>query len=771
MANWKWLPGSLLISGLLGLAGAGGASAAVLTVGSDTVCTHGTVQGAIDALPAGGAHEVRIKTGSYAAQAIKVNGRVLTLRGGYADCGAATATGSSTLSGQGGARDSVITISGSGNDIKLERLLITRGDETASAHGGGIDFSGAGKLATQDVGITDNYAGYGGGINFNGSSGPSELIIGEDTTLMFNTAQYSGGGIRIEGDAVLQMTADRTWVSGNQALGINPATSAAEGGYGGGVQVVNRATARIASPGLVAAAVIADNHARHGGGVAVIGEDRHTMLYLYSIDPHRPVRIVGNTASGTGGGIYLRSSDATLENGLARGWLCGWDFGINENVAQNGSAVYAEPWRGVVFATGAVVGLNVADGPCGARPDGAVSCATGQGCNSISGNRAETSGGTSTDGAVLLLQDETIFEGNRLMLRGNRGGNVFRSFPRSGDANALYNVLFADNQTSGSLVRNSGPGTLKIENSTFAGNAIGGSHVFESAAAFVLHRSIVWQPGKPVLSQGGGSLSVGDLLVHDAATLGGITPAVVSGDPLFLDAARGDYRPHAASPAVDFSSSGGGLDLAGHARGFDLPLVPNRFGSGDLGAYERVDVAPLVRNGDFDGDLRFWSGGAAISYDGSQNPSGPVGSGVLKISGPVASGGRISSTQCVRIPGPGTYQLDALGRTAGTIVVGVDRALVGWSLLRTDPAGNCSGAVLRFGEHFAGSGNAWSAMAPAVIEVAEAEWTLSTSLAIHLVAQDGASPVGGSPTANAYFDGIRLVPLGDDLIFADGFGG
>jgi hypothetical protein len=332
-------------------------------------------------------------------------------------------------------------------------------------------------------------------------------------------------------------------------------------------------------------------------------------------------------------------------------------------------------------------------------------------------------------------------------------------------------MLFADNQTLGSLVRNSGPGTLKIENSTFAANSIGGSQVFDSAAAFVLHRSIVWQPGKPVLSQSGGSLDVGDLLVHDAATIGGIKPTVITGDPLFLDPAKGDYRPHAASPAVDFSSSGGGLDLAGHTRGFDLPLVPNRFGSGDLGAYERLDVAPLVRNGDFDGDLRFWSAGGAISYDGGQNPSGPSGSGVLRISGPVASGGRISSMQCVRIPGPGSYQLDALGRTAGAVVVGVDRALVGWSLLRADPAGDCSGPVLRFGEHFAGWGNAWSAMEPAVIEVAEAEWTRSTSLAIHLIAQDGAAPGGGGSTANAYFDGIRLAPFVDDVIFADGFDG
>ena len=770
MTLQDWLPRIFVAWVLAAGFGVGEAAAAIFTVGNDTNCTHGTVQGAINALPAGGAHEIRIKVASYSAQAIKISGRVLTLRGGYANCGAATATGSSTLSGQGGTSDSVITITGSGNDIKLERLIITRGDETASSHGGGIDFSGAGKITTANVAITNNYAGYGGGINFNGSSGPSELILGEDTSIMFNTAQYSGGGIRIEGDAELRMTADRTWVSGNEALGFDLVNNVPKYGYGGGIQVVNGATAKIASPGLGAAAVISNNNARYGGGVAVVGEDRHTSLYLYSIDAHRPVRIVGNAASSTGGGVYLKSSEASLDNGFAKGWLCAWDFGIDENVAQDGTGVYVEPWRGHLFTSGGNVALNPASTFCGGRPDGAVSCAMGQGCNSISGNRAETRGGTPTDGATILLQDETRFEGNRITLRGNKGGNVFRSFPRSGDANELYNALFSGNQTTGSLVRNSGPGTLKIENSTFAGNTIG-SQVFLSSASFVLHRSIVWQPGTPILSQSGGSLSVGDLLVHDASTIGGVTPTVRVGDPLFLDPAKGDYRPHAASRAVDFSSSGGGLDLAGNPRGFDLPLVPNTYGSGDLGAYERVDMAPLVRNGEFNGDLRFWSGGGSISYDGSQSQAGPSGSGVLKISGPVAVGGRISSTQCVRLPGPATYLLDAWGKTAGPVTVSTDVAIVGWSLISSDPTGTCNGVVTRFGESLAGRGNAWTRMEPAQIDVSAAEWTGLTSLAVHLIAEDrGVTSI--DPAAVGYFDGVRLqaVPLGDgDRIFADGF--
>ena len=56
---------------------------------------------------------------------------------------------------------------------------------------------------------------------------------------------------------------------------------------------------------------------------------------------------------------------------------------------------------------------------------------------------------------------------------------------------------------------------------------------------------------------------------------------------------------------MDFSSSSGGTDSLGNPRGTDLALVPNVYGSGDLGAYERVDIDLLVRNGDFNGDLRY----------------------------------------------------------------------------------------------------------------------------------------------------------------------
>ena len=222
---------------------------------------------------------------------------------------------------------------------------------------------------------------------------------------------------------------------------------------------------------------------------------------------------------------------------------------------------------------------------------------------------------------------------------------------------------------------------------------------------------------------------------------------------------------------MDFSSSGGGLDLLGNPRGTDLALVPNVHGSGDLGAYERIDIDPLVRNGDFNGDLRYWTGGSGISYDASHNPSGPAaGSGVLKITREVSSGGRVISTQCVPLPGPATYHLSGWARTAGT-GVGADRALIGWSLVPDDTTGTCNGSIARSGEQFVAQGNTWRQASPVAISVSAAEWTGRSSLAIHLIAQDSGIATTGTPTAVGYFDGIRLsvAGAGGDAIFADGF--
>lgn len=767
MERKRWLLGGLMT--WFGLVIGHDAGAVILTVGNEAACTHGTVQGAINALPTGGVHEIRIKTNTYTAQAIKIQSRVLTLRGGYASCTQTSPSGSSTLSGNGGDYDSVITITGDNNDIKLENLLITGGDETPNSHGGGVDFKGSGKLSTRNVTISNNYAGYGGGISFIAEGDThSELNLLEDTQILWNTAQFSGGGIRLEGYMTMRAASDRIWISGNQALGRNPVNNAEQYGYGGGLLILDRAHAHISSPGFLAAAAITNNSARYGGGVAVMGAGegslRGTTLYLYGTDAARPARIEYNQATQTGGGVYVETSDTLAQ-------LCAWEFGINHNTAQNGSAVYLD-------VDHSFAGFNSQNPssiePCyGSQPPGIVACTPGvNGCNTIAGNRNEDENGTPTDGATILVQDYGWMNVNRVIFRDNIAGNIVRAFTEYSDSLTIYNSLFTGNQTIGALLRNSGPERFRFENSTIVGNTIG-SQVFLSTGDITIGRSIIWQPGVTVLSQSGGSRSVSNVMAHEVASIGAAIYTVWRvANPYFLDPDRGDYRPHAGSLAVDFASTGGGVDLMGNPRATDLAEVLNVYGSADLGAYERMTIDPLVRNGDFDGDLRYWGGNASVTYDNSVNQSGPAGaSGVMKISGAVAQGGRITATHCIPLPGPGTYYLSAWGRGAG-IGVGADRAVVGWRLIPVDVFDrNCTGDATKTGEVVASFSNNWNQMSPIAIELSEGEADGWSSLQILLSAVDsGIAPGPSGANATAYFDGVRLVfgPAGDAL-FSDGF--
>jgi hypothetical protein len=69
-------------------------------------------------------------------------------------------------------------------------------------------------------------------------------------------------------------------------------------------------------------------------------------------------------------------------------------------------------------------------------------------------------------------------------------------------------------------------------------------------------------------------------------------PSIVAGVPSFVDAANGDYHlAPIAQVALDFGNTGAvDYDLDGGYPVVDLPSITNRFGPGDLGAYERQNL-------------------------------------------------------------------------------------------------------------------------------------------------------------------------------------
>ena len=752
------------------------AYAIVRTVGPGGDCSHTTVASALGSIPAGGFHEVRIAVSLVDNQAVQITSRGVTLRGGYASCSATTSTSSSTLSGQGGGQDSVLTVLGPTNDVILENINLIRGDEVYDGYGGGIDFRGAGVITLRNVGISQNYAGYGGGISVSAQGGSAELRIEAGTVIQLNTAQFSGGGVRIEGNTYLSMLGDNSTIVLNEALGFNPISNLPQYGYGGGIQVLAPAMADIGSPGIGNGVIVA-NKARYGGGVAINATeiDADAIVNLYTTDPSRPTRVFGNRATSTGGGIY---ADALFDiNDLSSSDFCAKDARIDGNIAPEGSAIYLDTASDIFgISIGADAGLNHSIsvlGFCPSRP-GRVACIQGEACSTMYGNRSEDANGQATGGATALVQNDAYLNTRHYDISGNSGAHTIRAFGGSG----LYveNVLIGSNANTSHVIRvEDGSRAVSIKDSTIAGNDIGGSHVMSIAGDLLVARSIIWQPGKISLTHSGG-LTVEKTLASEATSLGGPPEAFVA-FPRFLDAENGDYRLRAASPAIDsaFQTAENPRDVDLALRDKRLEPVPRLPGLvRDLGAYERQSLQPLVLNPDFNTGTALWqvtTPGVSI-WDTSQSATGGVGSGSIKITqaGTPNLQRVYGLTQCIHLPGPGVYALNGWGRAGAGAVGNRDYVYLNWEY-RILGGEQCDGGTANAsGDHFLSNSASWQyPVNPKLISAAANEWTNTSSIRITMVVTEFG--VSSPATTTGWIDGVTLQFVPDDTIFRNGFDG
>jgi predicted outer membrane repeat protein len=559
-------------------------------------CTYGNIKDALDAEranPGDPADFIWIaRNQSYTAQDIQVHDQNVFLYGGVDTCTDTSISGTTTLSGSGGAATSVMTISGA-SKVWLSALTITQGDAGSAGVGGGIHFAGTGTLKMSSTTITNNHAGYGAGINFNGTGGGAnvaELWVNYETLITNNTATTSGGGIRIEGNAALRVLDDQVWIALNHA----------DGGYGGGIQVLSPARAELGSPGYRFAEylpLIYENTAKYGGGLAVhsIGNGQQADVRLFATNPLQPLGIEGNIASSDGGGIYVHGYLSGFEQGSAN--LCGTDYRIAANSAQEGSAIYDATVGSYIYLDR----VNTYSGPsaygaCGgvdAAALGAQPC-TSQNCNLIEGNVAQNISGQATAGSTVLLQAGSRLTADRIRLRGNSGAHSLRAINGDtyGTGATLHNCLI-DGDTDGSDVVTAEANTsVGLFNCTIAGNQIGTSIVVRSAGILDLFEDIFAQGPTccSLVYTGGNSLnlSIDYLLAMETASLAQGSH-VVQGDPSFVDPAQGDYRLQPTSLAIDRAPpvAGDDRDLDDKPHDQDIVNVPNGDGVRDLGAYER----------------------------------------------------------------------------------------------------------------------------------------------------------------------------------------
>jgi len=557
---------------------------------SDANCTDNDIQSAIDATINNGSvcpakiYITREHTYTNQALTISNSGKNITLvgQGDGVICGTTDNTicigetcppppSAPLITIRGSAGNSVFHIDGA-NDITLRYLTVTGATLDGSQRGGGVYFDGTGSLTIDTSTINFNSAGFGGGIDFTGDGGNATLKLGTNALVLSNDA-LTGGGIRIAGNARLFALNAGALIAYNHA----------NGGTGGGVDIIGPARADLGAAGYGGLPLIYLNTANYGGGIGV--EDGGTVR-LFTTDASKPISVSSNSADATGGGIFLGA-------GGTSNVACLSSFKLNDNIAQEGTAIYGDQR--------ARIGINAAPNssdesdPCAVPEDpatlGAVACAQGAACNQFVGNIAEDASGNPKDGATLLAQTNTRLVANRFSATKNVGGHVIRSVADDVESLAfLYNCLLADNTLTQEVYAMTEGDNFGAEGSiascTIAGNTISTPtvKVIKADHAFNLSDSIVYQPGLQTVDFQGAVFTADYVLSNDTETL----PArveVVLGVPLFVDAAHGDYRQLPTSPGVDFAPGQGGQDLDGFSRSYDLPTI-NRFGPMDLGAYE-----------------------------------------------------------------------------------------------------------------------------------------------------------------------------------------
>lgn len=757
---------------------AGGAHAATYTVGSDFACTHATVQAAVTAAAnAVGDDVIRIaRNQSYTAQAIVVpmgssgSMTAIELAGGFDDCGDSSPSGATLLSGLGGDETPVLTLRG-GRNVVLRNLSLIRGDASMTdGRGGGIRFDGSGQVELHGVVVSQNRAAFGGGIDFQASSLGASLRLGAGTQIVGNTAQVSGGGIRISGAATVTADGIDSFVINNEALGVDAGTGVPTGGFGGGVLVEAPALASLRFDGDTNAGGVSNNQARYGGGLAVRnlrGGGSNAAVRVAAPDT---LRIAGNSAVVAGGGVWV--DGASTDGSGSDIELCLSNVLLQGNSAPAGAAIHAgavgtsaggDPSRARLY-----INRNCTLALPGSLPPASPPCALAGSCNRIAAH-------TGNPASLVRLGPGASLDAQRIAFAANQ---VQRLVDAEAAGVVAVNTCLATGNTLGaSLLRVRAPqGQATLAECTLADNTIGGTYQLEfpDGGALALRNSILWHPGKLLVSPAGGGAGLGAQVIatlsNDRTTLPDAV-GFIDGPPAFNDPSMADYRPRPASPAVDAAAPAGGADLVFKPR--DQRILPAASTTRDIGAYERQPTDPMLVNGAFAGGFSQWTvrGAPWVSYDTANN-DGADGTGAATLAVPFESGQGIAQievvAQCFAVPFVGTYRLGARATAPGTLQTR-DVPKLAWRLRMDSPT--CSGASTAGGEtFFPGSGSGWASATPADVVVPAAGFGPGTTLEIiAIVAQNP----NGAGALSARFDNFSVLavsgaPLADP-VFGDGF--
>lgn len=672
-----------------------------------------------------------------------------------------------------------------------------RGRSAASGtdgHGGGINFRGTGDLQLINVIVRNSYAAFGGGIRFRGDSASEEarLSFGPDVGIQFNTAQISGGGLRVEGNATVQMVAARVFVNGNEARGVNLVTGNPDGGFGGGIQLLAPARGFFASGGFPNVGAVFANRAVRGGGVAVISDSAgdRAVATFYRVLADQPFVIRENTASIAGGGIYARSEPPSLTDISGLALVNAVGVHIDANRAPDGAAIYADTDSGVFGTVGGQFNLGYWRL---SAPSGAVDCAQAFGCTAIRDNFNATPAGDPRDGATIALRDDASLFMRNTVIGGNTAQHVIRA--DSAEEIDIRNSLIVANTARNGVIQadvntTSDPADYRFTliDSTIGNNLISdGTHTIRAnnAHRMFINRNVFFEPGTFVLSYPGGAIGNGNVSLEQSVVNDGtginMGPAAGNrvGNPLFTDPTIGDYRPRWGSLAVNIAANPdpADRDIGGRPRGDLLWGPPGSPVPRDAGAWERQGSDALMVNGAFY-SLAQWNYGFPIVPNGltlNAGNDGSDGTGSAQFSVPSTSllpgSDRVNAlSQCFVTRVGGTFQITARALTAVNQfgVLNADQPVLRWRYRSNNS--NCLGPVTVETDSFFNAGFGWqSLIEPAQVTVPAPAFGEVASIEIRLDVRETRPAVIVNNDTFARFDNIVITRQSVDPLFSDGF--
>ncbi len=485
-----------------------------------------TIQHAIDV--AGDGDTILVAAGTY-TETLDVYGNALILRGGYTISDTVWLPHSGeTIVDAGGADSAVFTITPN-NSLTVESLTV-QGANHISGWGGGFNINGATVIISDTV-IRDNVTSESGAGTFventlNVENVQFSLI---NSTFISNVATDATAGLVVGGENPIQLALENTAFIGNIGLEVLSLeqTFSVVGGQVSNNTVSGSSAIGLAGSGTISGTEIVSNTS----GAMGIGSDS-------AVSAHN-LTIRGNT----GGGIVSQGF-LTLTNSL---------------IANNSGG----DWFLVTSVNEAAPGTERL---------------TLDGCT-IRGN--SNIPGVMGLGGYAQVWD-TVIEGNDSLAN---NGDIINIWADAVQVD-LVNLLLADNQSARPVVNgNTATGTILLMNVTAAGNSVSNFPVLAGEGIWTVINTIVWGNTTP-----GDMLGLSTFSVNYSNIEGGwLGEGNIGADPLFRDAANGDYRLKAGSPCIDAGTANGAPDhdLEGDARphnaGYDIGAdefvgtpVPNR---------------------------------------------------------------------------------------------------------------------------------------------------------------------------------------------------